>query len=72
LDLKRFIFTYPQRTLKLKEKPSALKREHPAFQNMKILLDPDPDPEVQINADPQLWFYFLNFSAPLESPRSFI
>jgi hypothetical protein len=42
---------------KLQEKPSALKREHPAFQKMKILsfflffgvifalLDPDPDPQ---------------------------
>jgi hypothetical protein len=50
--------------LKLQEKPSALKREHPALQNMKILyfflflrvvfalLDPDPDPATQINADP--------------------
>jgi hypothetical protein len=49
---------------KLQEKPSALKREHPAFQNMTILyfflflcvifalLDPDPDPATQINADP--------------------
>jgi hypothetical protein len=54
----------PQRTPKLQEKPSALKREHPALQNMKILyfflflwvifalLDPDPDPATQINADP--------------------
>jgi hypothetical protein len=42
-------------TLKLQEKPSALKREHPALQKMKILsffqffgvifalLDPDPE-----------------------------
>jgi hypothetical protein len=60
-------FTYPrppQRTHKLQEKPSGLKREHPAIQNMKILyfflcmwvifalLDPDPDPATQINADP--------------------
>jgi hypothetical protein len=49
---------------KLQEKPSALKREYPALQNMKILyffiflwvifalLDPDPDPATQINADP--------------------
>jgi hypothetical protein len=48
----------------LQEKPSVLKREHPALQNMKILdfflflwvifalLDPDPDPATQINADP--------------------
>jgi hypothetical protein len=47
-----------------KEKPLALKREHPAIQDMKILyfflylwvifalLDPDPDTETQINADP--------------------
>jgi hypothetical protein len=46
-----------QRTSKLQEKPSALKREHPALQNMKFLdfflflwvifalLDPDPDSE---------------------------
>jgi hypothetical protein len=51
-------------TLKLQEKPSALKRDHPALQKMKIvsffsifgvilaLLDPDPDPAAQINADP--------------------
>jgi hypothetical protein len=46
---------------KLQEKPSALKREHPAIQNMKFLtflwvifalLDPDPDPATQINANP--------------------
>ncbi len=49
---------------KLEEKPSALKREHPVLKNMKILdyflflwvifalLDPDPDPATQINADP--------------------
>jgi hypothetical protein len=49
---------------KLQEKPTALKREHPALQNMKILyfflylwvifalLDPDPEPATQINADP--------------------
>jgi hypothetical protein len=54
----------PYRTPKLQEKPSALKKEHPALQNMKILyfflffwiifplLDPDPDPATQINADP--------------------
>jgi hypothetical protein len=45
----------PQRTSKLQKKPSALKREHPALQNMKFLnfllllwvifalLDPDPN-----------------------------
>jgi hypothetical protein len=44
---------------KLQVKPSALKREHPALQNMKILdfflffgvffalLDPDPDPQFE-------------------------
>jgi hypothetical protein len=54
----------PERTPKLPEKPSALKKEHPTLQNMKILyffiflwvtiplLDPDPDQEPQINADP--------------------
>jgi hypothetical protein len=54
----------PKRTPKLQEKPSALKREHPALQKMKILsffqffwvifalLDPDPDPAAQINAAP--------------------
>ncbi len=60
----------PQRTHKLQEEPSALKKEHPALQNMKILyfflhvkvifalLDPDPDPATQLNADPdpQPWF----------------
>jgi hypothetical protein len=60
-------FTYPLASIKdakLQEKPSALKREHPVLQNMKILdfflflwvifalLDPDPDPATQINADP--------------------
>jgi hypothetical protein len=54
-------FTYPQASIKaseLQEKPSALKREHPAFQNMKFfylflflwvifaLLDLDPDPDL--------------------------
>jgi hypothetical protein len=45
----------PERTFKLQKKPSALKREHPALQNMKFqkkililwfifaLLDLDPD-----------------------------
>jgi hypothetical protein len=49
---------------KLQKKPSVLKSEHPALQKMKILsyflffgvifplLDPDPDPTAQINADP--------------------
>jgi hypothetical protein len=47
---------------KLQEKPSALKREHPALQNVKILYFflflwvifalLDPDPAAQINADP--------------------
>ncbi len=58
----------PQRTPKLQEKPSALKREHPVLKNMKLLdiflflwvnfalLDPDPDPTTQINADPKPWF----------------
>jgi hypothetical protein len=43
----------PERKSKLKKKPSALKRKHPALQNMKfkknstgvgclVLLDPDP------------------------------
>jgi hypothetical protein len=47
-------FNYPLRTHKHQRKPSVLKREHPALQNMKILillsvfvvifalLDPDP------------------------------
>ncbi len=54
-----------KRKPKLQEKPSALEREHPVIQNMKFLyfflflwvifalLDPDPDPATQINADPQ-------------------
>ncbi len=47
---------------KLQEKTSALKREHPALQNMKILYFfqffwvifalLDPDPETQIYPDP--------------------
>ncbi len=50
----------PQKTSKLHEKPSALKREHPILQNMKFrnffyfcggvifaLLDQDPDPADQ-------------------------
>ncbi len=48
---------------KLQEMPSAFKREHPVLKNMKILdfflflwvifalLDPDPDPATEINAD---------------------
>jgi hypothetical protein len=47
----------PERTSKIQKKPSALKREHPAFQSIKFLnfflllwvifvfLDPDPDAE---------------------------
>jgi hypothetical protein len=54
----------PLRTPKLQEKPSALRKEHPVLKNMKILnfflflwvifalLDPDPDPATQFNADP--------------------
>ncbi len=58
-------FTYcmpPKRTHNLQEKPSALRKEHPARQNMKILYFflnlwvifafMDPDPATQINADP--------------------
>jgi hypothetical protein len=60
-------FTYPDASIKehmLQEKPSALKREHPALQNVKILnfflyfwvmfalLDPDTYPATQLNADP--------------------
>ncbi len=66
--IKKLIFFYikncnlpiprsPYRTSKLQKKPWALKREHPALQNMKllnfffflwvifVLLDPDPDSE---------------------------
>jgi hypothetical protein len=47
-------FTYPYASIKVKEKPSALKRQHPVLKNMKTLdfflflwvifalLDPDP------------------------------
>jgi hypothetical protein len=61
---------HPQRTSKLQEKPSALKREHSALQNMKFhnfflflwvifaLLDPDPEStdliESGSNPDPDL------------------
>jgi hypothetical protein len=60
-------FTYPLASIKDSQstgEASALKREHPALQKMKILsffqffwvvfalLDPDPDPTAQINADP--------------------
>jgi hypothetical protein len=56
----------PLRTPNLQENPSALKREHPALQNMKIqyfflflwvifaLLDPDPDPQFVCGSDPDL------------------
>jgi hypothetical protein len=49
----------PERTPKLQEMPSALKREHPVLKNMKILdcflflwvifalLDPDLDPQFE-------------------------
>ncbi len=49
---------------KLQEKPSALKREHPALQKMKFinfflclwvifaLLDTDPDPGTPLHPDP--------------------
>jgi hypothetical protein len=52
--------------VQLQEKPSALKREHPALQNMKFIyffqflwvilahLDPDPDPDALTNPDPKL------------------
>jgi hypothetical protein len=56
----------PLRTLKLQEKPSALKREHPVVQYLKtwkfwifflflwvIFALLDPDPSTQINADPE-------------------
>jgi hypothetical protein len=51
-------FTYPQRTSKLRQMPSALKREHPALQNklnfflfswvIFALLDPDPEHWVEL------------------------
>jgi hypothetical protein len=56
-----------KRTSKLKEKPSALKRKHPALQNMKCLnfflllwvifsffalMDPDPDRLTRLSPDP--------------------
>ncbi len=62
-----FILSLHKWTHELQEKPSTLKREHPALQNMKIryfflylwvifaLLDPDPDSATQISADPQPW-----------------
>jgi hypothetical protein len=52
-------------TVKLQEKPLALKREHPALQNMKILyfflslwvifalLDPDPATQMNKDSDPE-------------------
>ncbi len=58
-------FTYPKaslkKTSKLQKKPSALKREHPALQNMKFfllfwvilaLLEPEPDLLTRLNPDP--------------------
>jgi hypothetical protein len=51
----------------LQEKFSALKRKHPAFQNIKIsllfsiflvlfaLLDPDPAIEINADPDPKSW-----------------
>jgi hypothetical protein len=51
---------------KVQEKPSALKREHPALQKMKFnikfflflwviyaFLDPDPDPGIPFNPNPK-------------------
>jgi hypothetical protein len=65
LQLKKEVcIFFIKKTPRLQENPSARKREHPAFQNMKFLyfilflwityalLDPDPDPATQINADP--------------------
>jgi hypothetical protein len=55
----------PLRTSKLQEKPSALKREHPAVQNLKFfpvflflrvifaLLDPDPADQNQCGSMPK-------------------
>ncbi len=61
----------PQKTSLLQEKTSALKREHPAFQNMIFLnfflflwvtftlLDPDPDPQTWLNPDPiRIWIRY--------------
>ncbi len=55
-------------TSKLQRKPLALKREHPALQNIKFfnffpllwvifaLLDPDPDPQTWLNPYQKHWF----------------
>ncbi len=66
-----FIPVPPKRTSMLREKPSALKREHPAHQKMKFitffqfspLLDPDPDCKIGfrnliLNPDPiRIWIH---------------
>jgi hypothetical protein len=38
---------------KLQQKPSALKREHPALKKMKFVNFLDPDPGTPLNLDPQ-------------------
>jgi hypothetical protein len=53
----------PYRKPKLEEKPLALKRDHPALKNIKILfvwvifalLDPDLAYQINTDPDPQLW-----------------
>jgi hypothetical protein len=61
---KKKIAVYLQYMSKLREKPSALTREHPALKKMKFinfflclwviftLLDPDTDPGTPLNPDP--------------------
>jgi hypothetical protein len=56
---------------KLQEKPSALKREHPALQKMTFILFflclwvifalLDPDPGIPLNPDPQHWNSYIFF-----------
>ena len=62
---------------KQQKKPSGLKREHPALQNMEILyfflylrvifalLDPDPGTQINDDPDPQLWMHLPDMEAEL-------
>jgi hypothetical protein len=68
---KKFHVFFYLRTPKLQKKPSALKREHPALQNMTnfflflwvifALLDPDLDLLTCLNPDPKYCLQLLVF-----------
>ncbi len=65
---------------KLQENPSALKREHPAFHNIKfrhfffwgvIFALPDPIQPIIINAEPQHWWQMAIYQKNRKVPHLF-